>query len=94
LQYLSEEEQSAFSDDPTLGPRLKNPEQGAATSVWGAVSRSLEGMGGKYLEDVQIAEAHDASGGPWAPGYASYAYSPEKERRLWDVSLKLVGVDD
>ncbi|GFG06202.1 short-chain dehydrogenase TIC 32, chloroplastic [Aspergillus udagawae] len=94
LQYLSEEEQSGFSDDPTLGPRLKSPEQGAATSVWGAVSRSLEGMGGKYLEDVQIAEAHDPSGGPWAPGYASYAYNPEKERRLWEVSLKLVGVDE
>ncbi|GFF51500.1 short-chain dehydrogenase TIC 32, chloroplastic [Aspergillus udagawae] len=94
LQYLSEEEQSGFSDDPTLGPRLKSPEQGAATSVWGAVSRSLEGMGGKYLEDVQIAEAHDASRGPWALGYASYAYNPEKERRLWEVSLKLVGVDE
>ncbi|GFF49265.1 short-chain dehydrogenase TIC 32, chloroplastic [Aspergillus lentulus] len=93
-QHLSEEEQSGFTEDPTLGPRLKSPEQGAATSVWGAVARALEGMGGKYLEDVQIAEAHDASGGPWAPGYASYAYSPEKERRLWDVSLKLVGVDE
>jgi hypothetical protein len=29
-----------------------------------------------------------------ALGYALYAYSPEKKRRLWDVSLKLVGVDE
>jgi NAD(P)-dependent dehydrogenase (short-subunit alcohol dehydrogenase family) len=93
-QHLSEEEQSGFTEDPTLGPRLKSPEQGAATSVWGAVARSLEGVGGKYLEDVQIAEAHDVSGGQWAPGYASYAYSPEKERKLWDVSLKLVGAEE
>ncbi|RLL98383.1 hypothetical protein CFD26_102012 [Aspergillus turcosus] len=93
-QFLSEEERSGFTTDATLGPRLKNPEQGAATTVWGAVSRSLEGMGGRYLEDVQIAEPHDLSKGPWAPGYAPYAYSPEKERKLWEVSLKLVGVDE
>ncbi|KAH2199721.1 hypothetical protein KXW59_003738 [Aspergillus fumigatus] len=94
VQHLSEEEQSGFTEDPTLGLQFKSPQQGAATSVWAAVSRSLDGMGGKYLENVQIAEAYDASGGPWAPGYAPYAYSPEKERRLWDVSLKLVGVDE
>jgi NAD(P)-dependent dehydrogenase (short-subunit alcohol dehydrogenase family) len=93
-QFLSEEDQKGFTTDTTLGPRLKTPEQGAATTVWGAVSRSLEGMGGKYLEDDQIAEPHDESAGPWAPGYAPYAYSPEKERKLWEVTLKLVGVDE
>ncbi|KAF7161073.1 hypothetical protein CNMCM5623_006750 [Aspergillus felis] len=93
LQHISEEEQSSLAADPALVPQMKSPEQGAATSVWGAVSRSLEGMGGKYLENVQIAKAYDPSEGQWAPGYASYAYSPEKERKLWEVSLKLVGVD-
>ncbi|GIJ88208.1 hypothetical protein Asppvi_007126 [Aspergillus pseudoviridinutans] len=93
LQHISEEEQNSLAADPALVPQMKSPEQGAATSVWGAVSRSLEGMGGKYLEDVQIAKAYDPSEGQWAPGYASYAYNPEKERKLWEVSLKLVGVD-
>jgi len=35
----------------------KNTEQGAATSVWCATSAQLEGMGGVYCEDVDIAEA-------------------------------------
>ncbi|RHZ43630.1 uncharacterized protein CDV56_100165 [Aspergillus thermomutatus] len=94
LQHMSEEEKSGLTDDPTLGPQLKSPEQGAATSVWGAVSRSLKGMGGKYLENLQIAKVYDPSEGHWAPGYASYAYSPEKEKKLWEVSLKLVGMNE
>jgi NAD(P)-dependent dehydrogenase (short-subunit alcohol dehydrogenase family) len=92
-QYMSEEEKAGLTNDPVLGPQFKSPEQGAATSVWGAVSESLEGQGGKYLEDVQIAKAYDASGGQWAPGYVEHAYSPEKERRLWELSLKLVGLE-
>ena len=33
--------------------RMKNVEQGAATTVWAAVANELEGKGGKYLEDCQ-----------------------------------------
>lgn len=91
---MSEEEKSGLTTDPTLGPQFKSPPQGAATSVWAALSRSLEGMGGKYLEDVQIAKVYDDSEGQWAPGYFPHAYSPEKEKKLWDVSLKLVFVDE
>lgn len=86
---MSEEEKSGLTTDPTLGPQFKSPPQGAATSVWAALSRSLEGMGGKYLEDVQIAKVYDASEGQWALGYFPHAYSPEKEKKLWDVSLKV-----
>ncbi|KAL4800381.1 putative short-chain dehydrogenase/reductase [Aspergillus venezuelensis] len=91
LQYMSEDEKKGLTSDPVLGPQFKSPEQGAATSVWGAISRSLEGMGGKYLEDVQIAKKYDASEGQWAPGYFPHAYSPEKEKELWEASLELVG---
>jgi NAD(P)-dependent dehydrogenase (short-subunit alcohol dehydrogenase family) len=94
LQYMSEEEKTALTSDPVLGPQLKSPEQGAATSVWGAISKSLEGMGGNYLEDVQIAKEYDPSEGQWAPEYVPHAYSPEKERELWDLSVKLVGIEN
>ncbi|KAL6228747.1 hypothetical protein BDW75DRAFT_250731 [Aspergillus navahoensis] len=94
LQYMSDDENNGLVSDPILGPQFKSPEQGAATTVWGAVSRALEGMGGKYLEDVQIAKQYDASEGQWAPGYFSHAFSPEKEKKLWEVSLKLVGEDE
>lgn len=90
LQYMSEK--NALSSDPVLGPQFKSPEQGAATSAWGIISNSLEGMGGKYLEDIQIAEAYDASEEQRAPDYLPYAYSPEKEAILWELSLRLVGL--
>ncbi|OJJ89078.1 uncharacterized protein ASPGLDRAFT_78326 [Aspergillus glaucus CBS 516.65] len=93
LQYMSEEK-NALSSDPVLGPQFKSPEQGAATSVWGIISKSLEGMVGKYLEDIQIAKAYDASEGQCAPGYLPYAYSSEKEAGLWELSLGLVGLEN
>ncbi|KAL4947462.1 hypothetical protein BDW69DRAFT_199639 [Aspergillus filifer] len=93
LQYMSEDEKNVLASDPVLGPQFKSPEQGAANSVWGAISNLLEGMGGKYLEDVQIAKEYDASEGQWAPGYVPHAYSPEKKEELWKISLKLVGED-
>ena len=36
--------------------QLKTPEQGAATSVWCATSPQLEGKGGVYCMDADIAE--------------------------------------
>lgn len=54
------------------GSFFKNPEQGAATSVWCATSPRLDGMGGVYCEDVDVAEAvaADSTGlsgvRPWA----------------------------
>ncbi|RAL00976.1 short-chain dehydrogenase [Aspergillus ibericus CBS 121593] len=94
LQHMSEEEKTGLTSDPTLGPQFKSPEQGAATTVWGATSKSLHGLGGKYLEDVQIARAYDESEGQWAPGYFPHAYSPEKEHKLWEISLRLVGMNE
>lgn len=93
VQHMSEDEIQGL-DDPGLAPQFKNSEQGAATSVWAAISKSLVGKGGRYLEDVQIAKEYDPSEGQWAPGYFPYAYSPEKEKKLWDISLSLVGVDE
>ncbi|KAF2023253.1 NAD(P)-binding protein [Setomelanomma holmii] len=46
---------------------LKSPEQGAATTVWGALARCLKGQGGRYLDDVQIASRL------WTPSYALQA---------------------
>jgi len=90
LQHMSEEETKGLAEDPGLAPQFKSPEQGAATTVWGAVSKSLEGMGGKYLEDVQISKEWKEENGQWGPGYAAWAYSPEKEKKLWEMSEKSV----
>jgi hypothetical protein len=42
--------------DGNLNPLLKTIEQGAATTVWCAISSLLDGMGGVYCEDCNIAE--------------------------------------
>jgi hypothetical protein len=54
----------------------------------GAVALELEGVGGRYLEDCQIAE-------PWTEarpmaGYMPYALDADDASRLWSVSEQLI----
>jgi hypothetical protein len=75
------------------GYDYKTPEQGAATSVLVATSPQLEGVGGRYFADCNEAPIIDP--GVWpAPrgfGVAAYALDPADARRLWEVSLELLG---
>lgn len=80
--------------DKGLSMTLKDPAQGAATTVWGAVAKEWEGKGGVYLDEV-------AEGWPTPPdalyyhgGFAPQAFDPPTEKKLWDVSLKLTGVSE
>jgi NAD(P)-dependent dehydrogenase (short-subunit alcohol dehydrogenase family) len=59
----------------------KTIEQGAATTLWGAVSKDLEGKGGLYLEDVAVAKPQEP--GVWS-GYAVGAFDAAKAAKLWD----------
>jgi NAD(P)-dependent dehydrogenase (short-subunit alcohol dehydrogenase family) len=68
---------------------FKDVPHGAATQVWAAVSPELEGVGGRYLEDVRL--ALPARGEGDASGYAEHAVDPEIAARLWAWSEKLVG---
>jgi NAD(P)-dependent dehydrogenase (short-subunit alcohol dehydrogenase family) len=68
----------------------KTPEQGAATTVLLATSPLLEGIGGRYFEDVREAETVDRRG-PDYRGVAGYALDAGNAERLWEVSLGLVG---
>ena len=71
---------------------LKTPAQGAATQVWAATSAQLDGMGGLYCEDCDVAEpaADDAV---MTSGVKAYATDPEEAARLWVLSAELTGVD-
>jgi NAD(P)-dependent dehydrogenase (short-subunit alcohol dehydrogenase family) len=64
--------------------RWKTPEQGAATSVFVATSPLLDGVGGRYFEDVNEAVVGELSA---RNGVAAYALDPEAAARLWDVSV-------
>src|SRR6202011_645377 len=73
---------SADRDTAAAPPRLEviPVEQGAATSVWGAVSDELTGLGGLYLADCAISE-----------NAAPYAIDPQRAEQLWTISERLCG---
>jgi NAD(P)-dependent dehydrogenase (short-subunit alcohol dehydrogenase family) len=73
---------------------LMSAEQGAATTVWAAVGKDLEGQGGKYLERCAVADPVEKGWGPLDPGYAPWAYDVNGARRLWDLSMKMVDLGE
>lgn len=73
-----------------INPDFKTPEQGAATMVWAATSPQLEGMGGVYCEDCDIAPIAEARG---EPGVRAYAVDGASAKRLWAISVTLTGVN-
>lgn len=76
-------------DDGDGGPgAFKSIPQGAATTVYAATSSDLDGLGGRYLEDCQLAAK---AGEGAAGGVESYAVDPDAAQRLWLLSEELVG---
>ncbi|KAK5121218.1 hypothetical protein LTR85_005384 [Meristemomyces frigidus] len=91
-RHMTEEDYAIFGDFEGLIKTFKTPEQGAATTVWAAVSPHFEGKnGGRYLEDVGESAPHPGreSGGS---GYAEWAYDDEAEEHLWKLSCEAVCV--
>ncbi|EHK44487.1 hypothetical protein TRIATDRAFT_266022 [Trichoderma atroviride IMI 206040] len=70
---------------------MMNAEQGASTSVWAAVSRDLEGQGGKYCERNRFSEPLKKGWKMIDPGHAEWAYDETAAARLYDLSLKEIG---
>jgi hypothetical protein len=57
-----------------------------------AASPLVEGVGGRYFEDVNEAEVVDRRNAETlATGVARYAVDPANAERLWEVSEELVG---
>jgi NAD(P)-dependent dehydrogenase (short-subunit alcohol dehydrogenase family) len=86
--------------DPLAGK--KTIEQGASTSVWCAVSPQLDGMGGVYCRDNDIAlvetpaaatldPSAGANGVPPPVGLSPHAADPAAAQRLWSLSEELTG---
>jgi len=78
---------------------LKTVEQGAATSVWCAVSSELDGLGGLYCENCEVAPISDFKGGATTMGDTTrvkgvmpYAIDPGSARRLWTLSEAMITV--
>lgn len=72
----------------------KSNEQGAATQVWAAVSDEVltPEARGKYLEDCSVAvHMKDSDKGEWK-GYVDQTYNEAAEKRIWEISEKLLGI--
>jgi NAD(P)-dependent dehydrogenase (short-subunit alcohol dehydrogenase family) len=94
---LEQKKQSGYLDedgDPVIDPEntMKTNEQGAATSVWCATSPLLEGVGGVYCENCNIANQVPADSDQLL-GVHPWTVDREQARRLWDVSAALTGRD-
>ncbi|MBE6088023.1 MAG: SDR family NAD(P)-dependent oxidoreductase [Clostridium beijerinckii] len=78
-------------DTNTKSNEFKTIEQGAATSVWCATNSILDGMGGVYCEDCNIAEAvpYDSLKGN---GVRPWAIDKDLAKKLWILSEDLTNV--
>ncbi|WP_022885427.1 SDR family NAD(P)-dependent oxidoreductase [Glaciibacter superstes] len=70
-------------------PGWKTPQQGAATTVLLAGSPLVEGVSGRYFEDVNEAAVQPEPAGGKA-GVAPYAVDAETAEHLWDVTAQLL----
>jgi NAD(P)-dependent dehydrogenase (short-subunit alcohol dehydrogenase family) len=96
-RHLPREEMIAsgwMDEDGNVDERFKTPPQGAATSTWAATAPQLDGEGGVYCEDCDIAEPTDPES-PMARyrGVNAHAVDPEGASRLWAFSAELTGID-
>jgi NAD(P)-dependent dehydrogenase (short-subunit alcohol dehydrogenase family) len=96
-RHLTREEMVGYgwiAEDGTPKFEFKTPEQGAATSVWAATSPQLDGMGGVYCEDCDIAEPTQVgTAAGELGGVDAHAIDPDVAARLWTVSAELTGVN-
>jgi NAD(P)-dependent dehydrogenase (short-subunit alcohol dehydrogenase family) len=96
-RHLPREEMIAsgwMDEEGNVNERFKTPEQGASTSTWAATSPQLDGLGGVYCEDCDVAAPTDV-GGPTqrTSGVDAHAIDPEQAERLWALSAELTGLD-
>ena len=95
-RHLGDEEMVALgwkNADGSLPERVaalfKTPEQGAATTLWALTSPRLDGMGGLYCEDCDVAQLADETSQryqhvrPWACSEAG-------ADRLWAMSEAMI----
>ena len=93
-RHLPMEEQIAmgwYAADGTPNPMFKTTEQGAATSIWCAVSPLLDGEGGVYCADCNVA-APWVEGNPPYVGVHPHVRDAKLAERLWAASEEMTGV--
>jgi NAD(P)-dependent dehydrogenase (short-subunit alcohol dehydrogenase family) len=97
IRHMTDDELAAYGI-VREGDKLRTPAtgfktvaQGAATSVWCAVSPTLDGRGGVYCEDCDIAGAVPGDS-KLLSGVRPWAIDKAVARALWDLSERLTGI--
>jgi NAD(P)-dependent dehydrogenase (short-subunit alcohol dehydrogenase family) len=93
-RFMPEEEKRAMGwidEHGNVDPHFKTPSQGAATSVWCATNTQLDGKGGVYCEDCDIARPVPADDKGFS-GVRPWAIDPAAADKLWALSEKMTGV--
>ncbi|SFL95135.1 protochlorophyllide reductase [Methylobacterium pseudosasicola] len=75
-----------------VDPTFKTPAEGAATQVWAATAQLLDGLGGLYCEDCDVAVRAETAEEPFV-GVKAYAVDPGEAERLWALSVALTGTE-
>jgi NAD(P)-dependent dehydrogenase (short-subunit alcohol dehydrogenase family) len=92
-RHMPQEEMRAMGwidEQGRVHERFKTTSQGAATSVWCAANAQLDGKGGVYCEDCDIAELVD-DGERKTSGVRQWAVDLDQAERLWALSEGLTG---
>lgn len=96
-RHLTDEEMVALgwknadgSIPPLVQAMFKTPEQGASTAVWAATSRDLDGRGGEYCEDCDIAKLATEDSQRWEHA-REWITDEAKADRLWEMSEAMLG---
>jgi NAD(P)-dependent dehydrogenase (short-subunit alcohol dehydrogenase family) len=95
-RHLAEEEMVALgwknpdgSIPPHVAALFKSPAAGAATAVWCATSPALEGLGGVYCEDCDIARLADETSQRWEH-VRPWACDDAGAERLWAMTEAMI----
>lgn len=96
-RHLPQEEMLAMGwidAEGNVNEGFKSTTQGATTTLWCATSSQLDGMGGVYCEDCDVAKVSDPAD-PAARffGVVEHAIDHAEAERLWELSAELTGVN-
>ncbi|RUT72091.1 SDR family NAD(P)-dependent oxidoreductase [Flavobacterium cupreum] len=75
---------------PEVAAALKTIPQGAATTVWAATSKLLNGIGGVYCENADIASLNEDTG--IIGGIKPYSLDEINAKKLWKLSEEMTGI--
>ena len=81
-------EDGSLSDLAKAG--FKSPTQGAGTSLWAATSSSLDGIGGVYCENCDVANISDGSPEERYFGVREWAVDSSEAEKLWNATEEML----